>query len=140
MSKTTRFRLNLPHIDIELSGERNFVEDLYQRVSKDLLPIYQQNVDKKEASKAKSKAVDKGAPHELYTWIYACTDLFHKVYVVENHLVETSIIGKWINSSRVRRLYLDQEDERIISAVSGDNKTLWAEFTDAGRDFLRKSD
>lgn len=39
MSEHTRFRLNLPGFSIELAGERTFVEELYKKVYRDLLPI-----------------------------------------------------------------------------------------------------
>lgn len=39
MSEQTRFRLNLPNFSIELAGERSFVEELYKKVYRDLLPL-----------------------------------------------------------------------------------------------------
>ena len=141
----TRFRLNLPNILIELTGERDFVEELYRQVSRDLLPLYESQPPKPLPSapelpaKAAHKADVSKAPHKRFTWIYACTDLFHKVYVVENPTIDRSIIGRWIDARNIRRLYLNREDEKLIDSLAGSNKTLWAEFTEAGREFLRKS-
>ena len=128
----TRFRLNLPEFSVELAGEKEFVEELYRKVYRDLLPLL--------SSSAPTQAVIDPAPVEPeshprhdYTWIYSCTPHYNKVYVAENSVLTHSVVGHYLDPRRIRRVYLDRKRSQLFSEFSEGNRTLWAEITPEGR-------
>jgi len=140
----TRFKLSLPDVTFEIEGETTFVEDLYKTISRDLEPMLiaataGEPIDlpplKQETSTSR-----KNSQSIRYTWVYHCTALFNKVYVTENNIISNSVIGRFIDVDRVRRISIDQDNGRsIFSSLFDDNRTLWAEFTEEGRQLLRKT-
>lgn len=143
---TTRFRLNLPGFTIELEGERTFVEDLYRSICRDIEPMMTAAARGKPirlpelpepGNEARSGHI---ARRSRYIWVYLCTALFNKVYVVENSAIEHIALGRFIDVDRIRRVYLDRVDDgELFKAFTHDNKTLWAEFTHEGRALLRET-
>ncbi|MEL6179521.1 MAG: hypothetical protein AAFS10_11230 [Myxococcota bacterium] len=146
---TTLFRLNLPGFTIELKGERTYVEDLYRSICRDLEPMMTAAARGKpirlpelpepvaESPESRSEPTRR---RSRYIWVYLCTSLFNKVYVVENPTIEYTAIGRFIDVDRIRRIYLDRvTDGGIFHSFTHNNKTLWAEFTHEGRALLRET-
>ena len=74
-----------------------------------------------------------------YTWVYHCTSLFNKVYVTENHIISNSIIGRFVDVEKVRRIHVDKSRNTLLDVLFNDNRTLWAEFTAEGRELLQNT-
>ncbi|MDX9719950.1 MAG: hypothetical protein RBU37_04320 [Myxococcota bacterium] len=131
-SNYTRFRLNLAQFSVELAGEKNFVEELYRKVYRDLLPLI--NTPKPGPEAITPQPVDnKANPGQDYTWIYSCTPHYNKVYVVENSVLVHSIFGRHLDPRRLRRIYLDRANSPLFRDLASGNRTLWAEITPEGR-------
>lgn len=135
----TKFRLNLSQFSVELAGEKTFVEELYRKVYRDLLPLLSTSqptpkaIDPKPAEPRSYSRLD-------YTWIYACTPHYNKVYVVENSVITHSIFGRVLDPQRLRRVYLDKpKGGRLFSELSAGNRTLWAEITPEGRRMIEEA-
>jgi hypothetical protein len=168
MSEHTRFRLNLPNFSIELAGERSFVEELYRKVYRDLLPLIEasatQNAQPMSAPEGKPLASGKqtafaqtipvtaaappphGAPdpnslhRNDYTWIYNCTSHYNKVYVIENQVILHSFYGRFLNPQRIRRIYIDRDTKStLFKPLAAGNRTLWAEITPEGRRMIEEA-
>lgn len=143
--KTTRFRLNLPGFTVELQGQRTFVEDLYRKISRDLAPMLAAAAEGRPIKTPMANAATAAQPQNMptrrngYTWMYFCSHLFNKVYVVENAAVEATPLGRFIDLDRVRRIYVDAERGTVFDSLTDDNRTLWAEFTEEGRALLKQS-
>ena len=142
---TTRFRLNLPGFTVELEGQRTFVEDLYRTISRDLEPMLKaassgQPITLPELSPESEGTVSTNR-RSSHIWVYFCTTLFNKVYVMENNTVEATLLGRFIDVDRIRRIYIDDipKNSSVFSNNFHNNRTLWAEFTDEGRELLRNT-
>ena len=137
--KRTRFLINLPGFTAELEGERKFVEDLYRKISRDVGPfIAAGNEARRKADSSPEE--DSSIGHARgggYTWVYLCTELFNKVYVVDNSVLDNSALGRFVDPDRVRRVYLNNEGTAKLTGLTSGSRTLWAEFTDEGRALLR---
>lgn len=127
----TQFRLDLPGLEIEISGDKRFVEDLFGRISHDLLPVLTGQPDQE---------LPGTEPSQSYTWIYGCTEYFNKVYAVRDTQINASILGGCIRTAKLRRIYLDQEEGPLFPALAQGQQTLWAEFTEEGREHLSSHD
>jgi len=128
----TKFRLNLAQFDIELAGEKTFVEELYRKVYRDLLPLLSTASPSAEDVDPKPQEPSAAARHD-YTWIYNCTPHYNKVYVVENAVINHSVFGRIIDPRRLRRMYIDRTKLPVFKELASGNRTLWAEITPEGR-------
>ncbi len=136
----TRFRLNLQFFTIELAGEKTFVEELYRKVYRDLLPLL--NTPKPTEAAIDPKPEESPSKARLeYTWIYSCTPHYNKVYVVENAIMTHSIFGRVLNPKSIRRIYIERNPEsaHLFREVSAGNRTLWAEITPEGRRMIEEA-
>ncbi|OIP41857.1 MAG: hypothetical protein AUK47_05750 [Deltaproteobacteria bacterium CG2_30_63_29] len=134
----TKFRLNLQQFSVELAGEKTFVEELYRKVYRDLLPLLStpeptpKEIDPAPAEPASYARLD-------YTWVYKCTPHYNKVYVIENGVVTHSVFGRYVDPRRLRRIYLDHTKPPLFSELSSGNRTLWAEITPEGRRMIEEA-
>ena len=150
----TRFRLNLPHFSIELSGDREFVEELYRKVYRDLLPLIEAGansgatipVTQSAPAQTSASTIPAGPeassklPRNDYTWIYNCTPHYNKVYVVENQLIWHTYYGRILDPRRLRRIYVDRERKsKLFHELAAGNRTLWAEITPEGRRMIEEA-
>ena len=126
-----RFRLDLPGLEVKISGERGFVEDLFQEISADLVP----------ALTGQGLAYAGMTPLDLptvgsasYTWVYGCSPLYSKVYAVRDSHIRGGLLGGVINPALLRRIYIGGVKGELFTAIAGGQQTLWAEFTDEGKE------
>lgn len=139
--KRTRFLINLPGFNAELEGERTYVEDLYHKIVKDVGPIIAATQGPKSRPRpvADDDTGERNGPRGGYTWVYLVTELFNKVYVVDNGTVDSTALGRFIDVDRVRRIYLKTEKTAQLTGLTAGSRTLWAEFTEAGKAMLRRT-
>ena len=128
----TRFSLDLPGFELEITGDRAFVEELYHRVSQDVLPLVFHDHTDEQATVVKASPT--GEPAAGYTWVYGVTQYYNKVYAVSDEELRTGVLGPFVVPSRLRRIYVDRDDSDLFTSLAGSQKTLWAEFTPEGRD------
>jgi hypothetical protein len=127
--RLTRFKLDLPGFELEITGEQRCVEDLYRQISQDLIPLVQPRAPGPDG--LEDTAVIRA--HTGYTWVYGVTDYYSKVYAVADAELAAGLLGSHIQPSRLRRIYVARDDDDLFTKLAGEQKTLWAEFTPAGR-------
>lgn len=121
---TTHFQFEYGGIMVEVSGEREFVDDMYRQVMKDIQQARRQPV---------KSEVTSPLPPEQVVWVHRCSEMMHKIYMATPSAVSRTILGRAINIGILRRMYVDKDVfERILPSVAGDH-TLFAELTDLGR-------
>ncbi len=138
-SGNTRFVLRLPGFRIEMSGQKHFVEELYRTINRDFTPLIE------AAARGEISNAQTTQPHDDpeasrrsgYAWLYLCTAYFNKVYVMENSRLEASILGRFVDFERIRRVYVDHENSPLLTGMNDADRTLFAEFTEEGRAALR---
>ncbi|MBN1944229.1 MAG: hypothetical protein JW797_01080 [Bradymonadales bacterium] len=131
----TRFHLELPDFELSLSGDRASVEELYRLISHDLLPVLLSGGSDPIAPGATQNM--EGMAGSGFTWVYGCTTYYNKVYAVDDAQLRNSLLGPCLQLGRIRRIYLDSEESELCSTLCGGAVTLWAEFTDEGRERFR---
>jgi hypothetical protein len=125
----TRFTLDLPGFQLDISGDRAFVEELYHRVSLDILPlIFPNHPAPRSPARAQAARRAKG-----YTWVYGVTQYYSKVYAVSDDELRAGLLGPYLDPGQVRRIYVARDDHDLFTSLAGGQKTLWAEFTAEGR-------
>lgn len=125
---TTRFRLALPGLTVEVTGEQTFVEEMFGKVSQDLTELLSQ------PSNARA-----GIDRELHhVWVYVRGSLYNKVYLSDIRQLERGPLGRFLDPDRIRRVYADGEGSARYAGFGADEKTMWAEFTEEGQALLRK--
>lgn len=134
-SRATRFKLDLPGFELEIAGEQRFVEDLYRQISQELIPLVLPA--QRDENGLEDTAVIR-APHLGYTWVYGVTDFYSKVYAVSDAELASGLLGAYLKPSRLRRIYVARDHNDLFTQLAGEQKTLWAEFTPAGRERFQR--
>lgn len=137
--KSTRFRFNFGGITLEVSGERQFVEHLYKRVMKDVEKARRQlrQKRKQEANRKERKRVaamiDDRQPS---VWLHRCSSMMQKIYMISRSDVENTPLGNAVDADEVAHVYVAKDVFTDLFPGLEGGQTLWAEFTDVGREKL----
>lgn len=154
----TRFQLNLHGIALELEGERDFVDEMYRDIMRDIEEARARLLQGKPSgleskhSASKSTSKKKGIrlpdslgeeptelldteprPADHVIWLHRCSSLVHKIYMTNRRELGGVAAFQHINASFLKTAYI--EDELLSSLLPRYDKgqTLWAELTRAGR-------
>lgn len=136
----TQFKLDLPGMSLKISGDRAFVESLFREVSRDLLRVLQPPVETIHSGPTPvDLPVVDGDPRGVdFTWVYGCTPLFNKVYAVDDVDIRLSPLGTSLDPTRLRRIFIDSGAEAIFATLAAGRQTLWAEYTEEGRQTISR--
>ena len=124
---STQFQFRLGGIELEIEGERAFVEKMYSRVMRDI-----------EAARhviAKSSDANPGlaARQRQITWVHRCSPMMHKIYMSSPAQLDKSPLMRSIETSAVNIVFADKSVfERVLPSIEK-GATLWAELTARGR-------
>ena len=119
---TNHCRLERGGMVIEFTGTKQFVEDMFRKVSQDL----------------DAEPVDEFTAASKHIWVYLRGNLCHKVYLGDARDLERRSLGRFLSPDLIRRVYTDGEESAHFAGFRSDDQTLWAEFTDAGRSALQQ--
>lgn len=127
----TRFQFNFRGVQIEISGNRLFVDEMYQEVMRDI-EAARRGLD--ENSDPLDMPVD-----ESIVWVHRCGDMMRKIYMASIDDVGFSLLSNVIDPARVSTLYVEKRAfDEVLPRVARD-KTLWAELTEKGRQKINES-
>ena len=130
----THFRFDFGGIKLEVSGEREFVREMYHRVMQDVEKARNANLADSRSVNADGSTLDKKSKiREPSVWVHRCSDLMRKIYMLTYEEFKKTPLVNFINLSRVRNIYLDKGIFDEILPETESNQTLWAEFTRAGK-------
>lgn len=150
-AEETKFQLSLNGISLEVSGEREFVEEMYRAIMADIEEarrrLHQGAMTKltspsapvADNKPAKSAPVKVSASSkqrqnfEQVVWVHRCTSLVNKIYMASpRDLRRTKVLSK-INLDHLATLYVEGKLMTRILPQFERGQTLWAELTTAGR-------
>ena len=127
---TISFCVDFGGVELELSGDREFVETMYQRVLADIERA-RRRIDDRRAQIKMPELEDGKRPS---VWLHRCGELMRKIYMASRHDLERSAIGELFEVEQLTDIYLEEPVfAEFFEHLEGDN-TLWAEFTEVGRD------
>ncbi len=129
---TTQFQFSLAGIELEISGERKFVEKFYRRIMKDIEAsrtwIAAEPSAEEDDPRPRSHETD-----EPVIWVHRCTDMMHKIYMSSPREVSRARVLRAVDTDHVSVVFADDHMvEKVLPAVERGH-TLWAELTEAGR-------
>ncbi len=127
----TRFHFDFGGVKLELAGEREFVERMYQQVMKDV-QVARQRAKLNIKSGPRKKMV-KGNKKKPSVWVHRCSDMMRKIYMASRTDVMQSPLGEVLDASGFENIYMDREAFNHFFPELEGGYTLWAEFTTVGR-------
>lgn len=122
----TVYQLTLPGLGLKLSGPRRMVEEVYRKISLDLARF--QGFEASE--------VTQETPAFNHIWVYLSSEYLNKVYVLESNSLGHSLLGRFVDADRVRRVHAHDREALRTSGLEEADQTVWAEVTAAGRQHL----
>jgi len=136
---TTHFQFSLAAIQLEISGERDFVERMYRTIMQDIEEARKAPADipfaaPREAPRAKTVAIDRQV-----IWVHRCSEMMHKIYMSSPEEVSRAHLLRNIDSTRLAVVYASDECIDMILPKVEKGHTLWAELTAKGKQRIQNA-
>lgn len=124
---STQFQFRLGGIELEISGDRDFVERMYGRVMRDI-----EAARRSLATEAAQQEAE-GARDKQILWVHRCSPMMHKIYMSSPAELDRSLLMRQFETTEVNIVFADKDVfERVLPSVEK-GATLWAELTEQGR-------
>lgn len=128
---STHFQFRLGGIELEISGDREFVEKMYGRVMRDIEAARRTVAESMDADQ--KGAADSSLREKQILWVHRCSPMMHKIYMSSPAELDKSPLMRQFETTNVSILFADKGVfERILPSVEK-GATLWAELTERGR-------
>ena len=140
-------RIKAGSFSLELEGDPDFINSVYDSVRDDLLAKLEAATQKPKEPPPKSKGgfdVDVERLKNIkvkgngYVWVYVCHELYNKVHVVPRDTLSVSPLSSVIQTRRLSKVYVNRARLKELESLIGSGKTLWSELTTEGRRRLRR--
>ena len=134
--KTTRFHFVLSGVELEIAGDRGFVEAMYKQIMQDIEEARQAVASGRRPQGAEAPASPKRRARAIggrkVVWIHRTSEMMHKIYMSSPDEISAAPVLRNFDTSRIAAIYAEKELVRLV--VRDDpGQTLWAELTEAGR-------
>lgn len=126
--ETTHFRFNLHGLEVEISGNIRFVDQMYREVMSDI-----QSMRTAMETAAQSTSSPQAAPAETPIWIHRCSEMMRKIYMTNAQTMRQTMLAPLLDLTVLRTIYIDKSVFDAFLPALADENTLWAELTDEGR-------
>jgi hypothetical protein len=131
---TTHFQFSLAAIQLEISGERQFVERMYRTIMRDIeearnLPAGSMGgKDEQSPKRAKLSPIDRQV-----VWVHRCSEMMHKIYMSSPEEIARAYVLRAFDPTQLAVVYANDECIDMILPKVEKGHTLWAELTEKGR-------
>lgn len=132
---STHFQFRLGGIELEIEGDREFVERMYHRVMRDIETV-RKRVAAQRAEERLSPPVapdDDSIRRRQILWVHRCTPMMHKIYMSAPVEVDESPLLRMIDTTKVSVIFADRDAFDNVLPGGGRGQTMWAELTEKGR-------
>ena len=124
---STQFQFRLGGIELEISGDRTFVEQMYLRVMRDIEAARSSLED--TADTLRRVAIRE----KQILWVHRCSPMMHKIYMSSPAELDKSPLMRQFETTHVNIVFADRGVfDRVLPSVEK-GATLWAELTERGR-------
>ncbi len=147
--KTTHFQFSLGNIELEISGEREFVERMYRMIMRDIESSRGTDEEFRETIRTTQKLTGvqpeskedtkkaildtHGRGERPVVWVHRCGDMMHKIYMSSPQEMAKAEILRIFDTDWLGVVFAnDDAINRVLPAVDR-GQTLWAELTPEGR-------
>ncbi|QDG53987.1 hypothetical protein FIV42_25575 [Persicimonas caeni] len=123
--ETVRFQFNFRGVQVEISGERRFVDEMYQELMRDI------EAARLGASERKDEL--KLPDDEGLVWVHRCSSMMRKIYMATTDDIGFTLLSNALDARQLSSIYVDKQVfDRFMPNIAKD-RTLWAELTEEGR-------
>lgn len=131
---STHFQFRLGGIELEISGDRGFVEAMYTRVMKDIEGARENVSAAAGVAAQKQEAVERRSHRERQiVWVHRCSSMMHKIYMSCPAEVDGASILRPLETARLGIIFASGSVFDRVLPGGGKGHTLWAELTEKGR-------
>lgn len=150
VSKTqNRLQIRAKSLNLDLAGEPEYVESAYGAIREVLMDRFRDSLDIVEeeavgvAEAPKTSGPVAGAVPQIQQSggrvnVVLCNDVYNKIFVIDQDDIESSMFGKVIDTTLIRRIYLNRSQQGRFEEFFQFGKVLWRELTSAGRAAVKK--
>lgn len=145
---STHFQFSLAAINLEISGDRAFVERMYRLIMQDIEAVRAGKVEPRKPADPMDMGSPLGsrgprrpktvAPNSQVVWVHRCSDMMHKIYMSSPEELSRAPLLKVIDPSKIAVVYADESVIDAILPKVEKGHTLWAELTAKGRQRIQK--
>jgi hypothetical protein len=154
MSSDNRLKINTDGLDLELDGDRDYIERAYLSMRRVLTEQFLETMranpqagrDTVEIEAQSRDPLDKGplpgesGEDERFINVVVSEDIYNKLYMLEEKRLQKSILGRFLSLDGIKRIYLDENVERLFRQGIDLGDTLWRELTNAGKAAIGRGD
>lgn len=149
---TNRLRIRAKSLELDLSGDADYVLRAYDAVHTVLMERFVESVEgvlEEAATPATppsstlaaegSRTIPMHKPYEptledpQHLNVVVCNEVYNKIYLVEAACVQRSPFARAIDFSNVRRVYINRTQRVEFAPFVETGKVLWRELTTAGK-------
>jgi hypothetical protein len=123
--ETVRFQFNFRGVEVEIAGERSYVDEMYQELMRDIEAARRGASEREEVTAFPSE--------EKVVWVHRCSDMMRKIYMATTDDLGFTFLSKVLRPEALGAVYVDKHVfNDFLPNIAGD-RTLWAELTEEGR-------
>jgi hypothetical protein len=131
---STHFQFRLGGIGLEIEGDREFVEQMYRRVMRDIESVRKRVAARRAEEEAPPRPeADDSIRRRQILWVHRCTPMMHKIYMSAPAEVDESPLLRMFETTRLNVIFADRDSFEQILPGGGAGQTMWAELTEKGR-------
>jgi hypothetical protein len=129
--ETVRFQFNFRGVEVEIAGERGFVDGMYQELMRDIEAARRGAMERNERLEVPDK--------ETVVWVHRCSDMMRKIYMATSDDLGFTLLSNALEPDMLSTVYVDKRVfDRFLPNISTE-RTLWAELTAEGREKINGS-
>lgn len=137
---TTHFQFSLAGIELEISGDRHFVERMYRTVMHDIEMARKGETPKGQPSNAQDERRQQlERKKREIVWVHRCSEMMHKIYMSSPKEIGRSPLLRSFDASQLGVVYAEKALVGMILPKTERGQTLWAELTEAGRERIKQA-
>lgn len=132
---STHFQFRLGGIELEISGDRDFVERMYQRVMRDI-EVARKRVANQAPETPPEDVADEERKNQIL-WVHRCSSMMHKIYMSSPAELDKSPLMRSFETTAVNIVFADRAVFDMVLPSIEKGATLWAELTKEGRERIK---
>jgi hypothetical protein len=132
---STHFQFRLGGIELEIEGDREFVERMYERVMRDIESVRRRGpAAPPERPPIDAPRKDESNPRDRQIlWVHRCSPMMRKIYMSSPAELDESPLLRAFETADLSVVFADRNCFDEILPGGGRGQTMWSELTEQGR-------
>jgi hypothetical protein len=129
--ETIQFQFNFRGIEVEIAGDRRYVDTMYQDLMGDIEAARRAAAERNEVLEVPDE--------ESVVWVHRCSEMMRKIYMVTSDDLNLTALSNALDPKAIGMLYVDKYVFDDLLPNIANDRTLWAELTEKGREKINNS-